>query len=278
MSYNPETGLVYLPVSESGYIFAPLPAESFKPERIGVNIGVGYAGTLTQDPSPDLGTPPAFRSFLMAWDPVARKEVWRSTEMRSGPGSGVLSTAGGLVFTSDRAGELAAFDASSGEKLWSMEAHTGVVAAAASYEVEGVQYVAVAAGYGNVGYGRSNNSRLLVFKLGGTAELPPAPPPPPPLVLSPPPMTASADVVAAGGEVFQRHCLLCHETPAANRNLFPDLRYSAALHDAAVWKAVVIDGALQSNGMSSFAEQVTPDEAEAVRAYMISRAHQAMTP
>ena len=104
----------------------------------------------------------------------------------------------------------------------------------------------------------SNQSRLLVFKLGGTAALPPAPPPPPPPVLNPPPSTASAETIEAGHQQFVSHCAMCHEPPAANRSVFPDLRYSPMINAPEPFSAVVLDGALQANGMASFKEQVDP--------------------
>ncbi len=70
-----------------------------------------------------------------------------------------------------------------------MDAQSGVVAAAASYEIDGEQYIAVEAGYGLARYGMSNGSRLLVFKLGGAIQLRLAPPP-----TSTGPGTGSADV------------------------------------------------------------------------------------
>src|SRR5690606_25616147 len=168
---------------ESGYVFAPAP-ESYERRQGAVNTGTGRASP-EELAAAGVESPPPFRSFLMAWDPVHRAEVWR-TEFRPGVGSGVLATGGGLVFTQDAAAGSAAFGAASGERLWSSQAQTGVVAGAASYAIDGEQHIALPVGYGNVGYGRSNRSRLLVFKLGGTAELPPKPPAPPPPVLDPP--------------------------------------------------------------------------------------------
>lgn len=156
-----------------------------------------------------------------------------------------------------------------------MEAQTGVVAAPSSFELDGEQYIAEEVGYGLAPYGTSNQSRLLVFKLGGTAKLPPAPPPPPKPELNPPPSTASATTIEAGHQQFAAHCAMCHETAYANRAVFPDLRYSPALNSAAAFDAIVLEGALQSAGMASFKGRMTEDEVQSVRAYMIERANQA---
>ena len=54
--------------------------------------------------------------------------------------------------------------------------------------------------------------------------------------------------------------------------MLPDLRRRATLADAESWKAVVIDGVLAERGMRSFARWMTPEDAEAVRAYVAGRA------
>ena len=55
--------------------------------------------------------------------------------------------------------------------------------------------------------------------------------------------------------------------------VLPDLRWSAIAGDSEAWKSVVIDGNLSSNGMVSFAEVLSEDEAEAIRAYVVKQAH-----
>jgi len=68
---------------------------------------------------------------------------------------------------------------------------------------------------------------------------------------------------------------MCHEPPAANRSVFPDLRYSPMLNSAEAFSAVVLDGALQANGMASFKERLSADDVQSVRAYLIKRANDA---
>ena len=267
MSFNPQTGLVYFSGVETG--FAIKSAATFKAVPMGANTGIG--GTIAAG---ELKTPPpgAARSQLVAWDPVNQKEVWRSDVLGT-IGGGTLSTAGGLVFQGTTKGRFVAYRATDGKELWSTEAQTGVVAAASTFELDGEQYIAQEVGYGVVRYGSSNQSRLLVFRLGGTAALPPPPPPLPPLVLNPPPSTASKETIEAGHQKFLNHCAMCHEPPAANRSVFPDLRYSPMLNTRETFSSIVIDGALQANGMSSFKDRLTQDEVESVRAYMIERAN-----
>jgi alcohol dehydrogenase (cytochrome c)/quinohemoprotein ethanol dehydrogenase len=153
-----------------------------------------------------------------------------------------------------------------------------------TYSVGGEQYVAILAGWGGVWdiapgilslvNGRPRNiSRLLVFKLGGTAQLPEAPTHPQ-RVLDPPPFTGSDAQVARGGALFGRYCGICHGDAAIAGALNPDLRYSPTISSADAIKAIVVDGALEHNGMVSFRAAVTPDDAEAIRQYLIKRANE----
>jgi len=77
---------------------------------------------------------------------------------------GVLATAGGLVFTGEGNGFLSAFDAETGDPLWQFQCGAGVNAPPISYEVDGTQYVAVAAG-GNAVFGFKQGGALIVFAL-----------------------------------------------------------------------------------------------------------------
>jgi quinohemoprotein ethanol dehydrogenase len=77
-------------------------------------------------------------SRLIAWDPVQQREIWR-TDVLGTIGGGTLSTAGGLVFQGTNGGRFVAYDAKNGRELWSMQTQTGVVAAPASFELDGEQ-------------------------------------------------------------------------------------------------------------------------------------------
>ncbi len=271
-SYNPNTGLVYFSAIETS--MAVKGASHFVAHAMSANIGLEFPMPPTVYDELKSKAPRTAQSQLVAWDPVHQREAWRSPVLGT-IGGGTLSTAGGLVFQGTNKGRFVAYDADNGKELWSIEAQTGVVAAPSTFELDGQQYIAQAVGYGLAPYGISNQSRLLVFKLGGTASLPPAPPPPAPPVLNPPPSTASAQTIEAGHQQFLSHCAMCHEPPAANRAVFPDLRYSPALNSAEAFDAIVLEGALQSAGMASFKGRLTEDEVQAVRAYMIERANQA---
>jgi len=107
-------------------------------------------------PAPGVPTDPAARraaiasmtkGTLIAWDVVHGRPLWK-VEHGFPWNGGTLATAGGLVFQGDYAGQFAAYRARDGQKLWSYEAHRGIMAGAVTYRVRGEQYVAVMAGYG----------------------------------------------------------------------------------------------------------------------------------
>ena len=77
---------------------------------------------------------------------------------------GVLATAGGLVFTGEGNGWFKAYDAESGNVLWSFSANGGVNAPPVSYSVDGKQYIAVAAG-GNIPLRYANGNKIIAFTL-----------------------------------------------------------------------------------------------------------------
>jgi len=270
-SFNPHTGLVYFSGIETGGVMTS--AKSFTYQPMGPNTGIAFTPPDALASEQRSKLPRGGQSTLVAWDPVRNTQVWR-TGVLGNIGAGTLSTAGGLVFQGTTKGQLVAYRAIDGNVLWSMEAETGVVAAPSTFEVDGQQYLAEEVGYGLARYGTSNQSRLLVLKLGGTAKLPPAPPPPPPPVLSPPPSTASKELIEAGHQQFLSHCAMCHDTQYANRAMFPDLRYSPFLNSAQAFDAVVMEGALQTSGMASFKDRITEEQAQSIRAYMIERANE----
>lgn len=77
---------------------------------------------------------------------------------------GVLATAGGLVFTGEGGGDFSAFDAQTGAKVWSFNCGAGVNAPPVSYEIDGRQYIAVAAGGSQI-WGFRQGGAVIVFGL-----------------------------------------------------------------------------------------------------------------
>ena len=220
---------------------------------------------------------------LVAWNPQTRSEAWRVSY--DGPwNGGTLATAGNLVFQGTAGEEFVAYAADSGERLWSHPTQTGVIAAPMTYAIDGEQYVAIVVGWGGVWdiapgvlsakSGRPRNiSRLLVFKLGGDGALP-EPPPYENDVLDPPPFEGNEEQVAAGRTLYQRFCSICHGDSAVAGALMPDLRRSGVLNVPDQMTAVVVDGALEHNGMVSFEAAMDAEGAEAIRQYVIFRANE----
>jgi quinohemoprotein ethanol dehydrogenase len=268
-SFSPATGLVYIAANQSSYAFVATHEDD---NPMGQKLSISFVGN--QEMMRKLKTPPVSLGYLLAWDPVARKERWRAP-VQEGRSGGTLATAAGLVFAGNSNNEFAAYRADTGDQLWRTDTQTGVMAGPVTYEIDGEQYIAVVGGFRQTGsYYAPNNSRLLVYKLGATGKLPDEVPFPAP-VLNPPAAFGTAGVISHGQEVYGRFCSTCHGDDGLSRGMFPDLRYSGALGNADAFKAIVIDGALTQYGMVSFAKGITAADAEAVRAYVVSRAIEA---
>ena len=132
-SFDPQTALFYVTSRDQCDIFstAPQPYEA----------GHAYYGS-AYFPS-DEAEP--YRGFLKAIDPATGEIKWKF-EHTSPTWSGVLSTAGGLVFTGDAEGNFIALDAASGKPLWHFQMGGAVYAAPIAFAVDGKEYVAIAAG------------------------------------------------------------------------------------------------------------------------------------
>jgi PQQ-dependent dehydrogenase (methanol/ethanol family) len=279
MAFNPETGLVYFPIHGSPFVFAD-GAEGFAASEMTTNQAVDFSQNAILDPAETLES-----TFgrLIAWDPVAQQEVWRVE--RAGPANGgALSTAGGLVFQGTGSGLFTALDAQTGATLWESPTQTGVLAAPISYAVDGEQYVAIAVGTGGSwgmiggdsnmkGMVQANRSRILVYRLGGTATLPPAPE----LTLAaidPPAPTGTDEQVGQGAGLYAVFCGNCHGGGVVQLGILPDLRRSVMLQTQEAFDAVVLEGALAATGMASFDAVLDPEGAEAIRAYIVARANE----
>ncbi len=284
MAYHPSENLVYIPAFEAAMIYEP--EKDWKPDTArGFNVGFNLgAGDLPADMGFRREVYETVKGKLVAWDPVAQQARW--TVEHPGPwNGGLLATGGGLVFQGNSGSEFSAYNAASGDKLWSFPAQTGIVAPPVTYTVNGEQYVAVLAGWGGA-YAITadgdliknqapvqNISRLLVFKLGADGALPPEPELAA-LPLDPPASRASEETIALGGEKYARYCSVCHGPGAVGSTVLPDLRRSATLGDKRTWLAVVNEGMLKDQGMVSFAGSLTEEEMDAVRAYVIHRANE----
>lgn len=262
MSYNPLTRLVYIPSYDD------------------VARPTGYQNQAT--------------GRLIAWDPVAESARWSIAQPLS-TNSGVLSTAGNLVFQGQGTGEFDAYSADRGEKLWSIKTGSAIDSVPVTYMVGDDQYVLMPVGLGSASrmFGpvstmatpesKLGPSRLLAFKLGATMPFP-YPHVTIPHVPRPPDQTADAATIKRGAEVFNRFiCGDCHSPQADGSGQWklggtiPDLRYMPAdVHEQ--FLAVVLAGTHRPNGMPGFADgagfpliktKMTAEDALALHAYII---------
>lgn len=283
MAFSQRTNLVYIPVTENfmGYVAD----NEFVPDPDGWNTGVDFGrGFQLVMSSPN---PPTNASLLKAWDPVAQEAVWQVQHEVGTGNAGVLATGGGLVFQGNRSGEFVAYDDATGERVWSTLVQAGVMAAPATFNVDGQQHIALLVGspaLPSEGPGASeatttastNNSRLLVFRLGGEAQLPAGP-----VTTSVedgefvlPQITATHELISQGETAYNENCAVCHGPSAFSTrpDTYPDLRMSHRLATVETWNSVVLEGELQDRGMVSFAEVLEDGDAEAIRAYVITQA------
>jgi hypothetical protein len=120
---------------------------------------------------------------VVAVDPSTNLVRWKKLMPYSlAHGNGILTTATDVLFIGQPDGNLIAMDATSGRELWRFQTGAAISASPITYEIEGVQYVAVYGGGTGIPYGNSapRGDNLWALKVGGT--LPPAPTPTPPEV------------------------------------------------------------------------------------------------
>ena len=135
MAYSQKTGLFYIPSNEWGM---DIWNEPITYKKGAAYLGAGFTiKPLYQD---HIGV-------LRAMDPATGKIKWEYKNHAPLWG-GVLTTAGGLVFTGTPEGYLKAFDDETGKELWSFNTGSGVVASPITWDMDGEQYVAVVSGWG----------------------------------------------------------------------------------------------------------------------------------
>lgn len=192
MSYNPATGLVYLPASQGSYTF--MAADEVVGFPYG-HPGIAFPKPGTKPIVPPIIGPdplPGVRGVLEAWDPVNQKLVWRKP-VGGAIGGGTLTTASNLVIQVLGDGRLLAYTADKGDQLLELRTNKFGAGPPITYMVDGKQYIAFMAGAGRspqltgpTDAQVDNPPMLFVFAVGGAAALPAAPPPPVPSAPSAP--------------------------------------------------------------------------------------------
>ncbi len=281
MSYNPDTGLVYIPYQEMAaeYDKRGIDSERWRAEDFQMNTGFQpYRGDITPD---DVS------SALLAWDPRRQKPAWK-VDLPGFQNGGTVTSAGNLVFQGTSSGYIHGYRADTGRLVWSFDAGVGIVAPPISYAVNDKQYIAVLAGWGGASYIGStamaqhgwaygaHPRRLLVFSLEGKAEPPPTVAPQTELLI----VDNSEQVIdtaqaSAGQDLYLPRCLGCHGVAAVSAGGAPDLRASAAAADLDAFGTVLRSGQLQARGMPLF-DELSDREVEQIYWYIRQRARESL--
>jgi quinohemoprotein ethanol dehydrogenase len=295
MSYNPQTGLVYIPSLETGAILADVTKNPgarihWLDQQMGVTEIVPDK-TLSYDYWESLvGKLPHFkapfskrsllRGILRAWDPLTRQVVWEqeTSEGYAVLDGGTMTTAGGLVIAGREDGALEAYDAKTGSILKTIQTGSAIMAAPMTFEVGGKQYISVLCGHGGMflnflgtaAWDYINEDRILTFAIDGMPETPTPPRKTPPTARVEPPLArnASSELVEAGRDLFITHCARCHtlDTPAISS----DLTRSAAIYSIETLDAILLRGALSSAGMGKFDDVLTERDLYSLQAYLVN--------
>lgn len=267
MSFNPQTGLAYIPTMRMGAVYSKNTEFKFRDNFFVIAMLTDYPIT-----EPDDGT-----GGLLAWDPVRQQARWRVQYPTPWHG-GTLTTAGGLVFQGTGAGTFHAYDADTGDELWTFDAQRGITGAPSTYQRNGTQHILLPVGWGGqASFGlpvfqkhgwkyKGPGIRLLSFSLKGNATLPQVrdnrfsfnPPDTGDEPLDP-------ALVELGSYVYhQSSCAVCHGgNVISNGAAGPDLRESAMLTNYRAFRAVVVEGALLPQSMPMF-DDLTEREVRAV--------------
>jgi alcohol dehydrogenase (cytochrome c) len=157
MSFDPVRKVAYFNTINLGmkikYVKQP------KPDGPNWWLGLELGGFI----SPEDGN----RGALVAWDPVAKKKLWEAPS-KAPNWSGVLSTAGGLVFVGTQTGQFKAFDAKSGKEVWSFQTGSGITGLPITWERNGRQYVTITSGSATVYGALAGDPELANIPAGGS--------------------------------------------------------------------------------------------------------------
>jgi quinohemoprotein ethanol dehydrogenase len=289
MSFNPQTGLAYIPTFQLGMTYGPMPAPqqagdvTADPGKIAMRIGA------VEKPYRDPKDPLDGHGSLIAWDPVTQKQRWRA-DYPYYLVAGTVTTAGNLVFQGTNTGQFYAYAADSGKRVWAFDAKLGIMAPPISYSIDGRQYVSLLVGYGamggvggpNGGQGRNQGwkyglqpRRLLTFALDGKAQLPPTPPPDFTVnALDNPKLGLDAARIKKGGMLYvTMTCGVCHGAAVVASGNAPDLRESGVALDRDALKQLLHGGTLVPRGMPLF-DDLSDDDIENIYQYIRSQARQ----
>ncbi|PKO67266.1 MAG: PQQ-dependent dehydrogenase, methanol/ethanol family [Betaproteobacteria bacterium HGW-Betaproteobacteria-16] len=269
MSFNPATGLVYMPVQGVPLTLMDNKDWKFNAERPGEphsNMGWNTANFANVEP-------PTSKPFgrLVAWDPVKQQAAWTKEQISPWNG-GTLTTAGNLVFQGTADGRFIAYNATTGEQLWEAPTGTGVIAAPSTYLVDGKQYVSIAVGWGGV-YGlaqratdRTGPGTVYTFAVGGNAQ------PPAHVAYQLGKLVEGVKYdpahVPAGTALYVSNCVFCHGVPGVDRGgNIPNLGYMDTSFIQNLDK-FVFKGPATERGMPDFTGKLSNDDVQKIKAFI----------
>ena len=277
MSYNPTTGLVYIPEHNSPMVYSAIKDYEWEPDKnnTGLDYSVMSNFSLVKDQVKE-ARDTTYSESLLAWDPIAQKAAWQVSEGE--PDGGTLSTPQ-LVFQGTRSGYLKVYDARTGEKLKEIYTGTGIMAAPTTYSIDGEQYVAVMAAQGGAPvpyyhydaalWKHKNYGRIIAFKLGG-AEVPLPEKYQKVETPEPPDFEINPSQVQAGIPLYWEYCGPCHGGFGDGHfSQHPDLaKMQKGTHD--LFAQIVLEGLFSKNGMASFSNSLSEEEVESIQHYLVS--------
>lgn len=269
MAFSPQTQLVYIPKFESGLTYDDRGLDKDNIAQWGINISAAKPDPLNNT------------SSLLAWDPVTQKKTWE-VPTYGGWASGIMATAGGLVFQGQINGQFSAYSALEGRELWAFSSQAPIIAAPITYSVDGRQYVSVLVGMGysaaaevfshkGLEISANQQRRVLTFTLDGKAALPAPPAKQSVLPVQDPDYKAEPDLAAEGDAIFARDCAYCHGQLAISGGYAPDLRASAAILSYEAFEHITRSGLLVATGMPKW-DDLSDADVRALRQYLRSRA------
>ena len=235
----------------------------------GLSLGWGegeYRRRLIEEAGPR----PESQAFIGAFDPITGGYKWRH-ELKSDYNGGVVATRGGLLFHPEGTGEFSARDTNDGQLLWRYKAPgTFRSTSVMTYQVEEDQYVATMM---NGNRAIDLGGTVLVFKLDGNLDLP-IPDIVQRSVPDLPDDVFSVTQISEGDDIYHAQCASCHGgigIPNEVAIVAPDLRLmTPSSHQAMA--DIVLGGSRADRGMPEFRDAVTPDQLQAIRAFVIEQA------
>lgn len=278
MSYNPMTGLVYLPTIHDAAYYSEVGVDKVNWKSIEFKGGIGVRLS-----APD-STPRPYGGSLQAWDPVNQKQIW-SVPQSEIWNAGTLTTAGNLVFQGRAEGKFLAYHAATGKILWTFETGLGISAPPITYSIHGRQYIALLVGWGGAFAGVGNKAlgweygkhlrRLIVFSLDGKTELPKLPPPYFPVPINAPDFIVDEKLASLGGGEYGGNCGGCHGGGAIAMGMAPDLRASPLPLNLDLFRSVVKEGSKVNRAMPAFPD-LTDDQLNALMHFIRKKANDAL--